>query len=65
VPEFCITRTELVGSRNQFEEMNKAIEANATKPVVDKRVFKLEELKEAYQYMWDQKHVGKLTIEIE
>jgi len=61
----CTVRGLLVGSRVQFEEMNHAIEANKIKPVVDKKVFTLEEAKEAYQYMWDQKHLGKLTIKIE
>ena len=57
-------RGVLVGSRQQFEEMNKAIDANGIKPVVDDKVFGFEEAKEAYQYMWDQKHFGKLTIKI-
>jgi len=60
----CTVRGILVGSRLAFEEMNRAIEANKIKPVVDEKVFKLAEAKEAYQYMWDQKHFGKLTIEI-
>lgn len=61
----CTVRGVLVGSRLQFEEMNRAIEANDIKPVVDEKVFTLEEAREAYQYMWDQKHFGKLTIKIE
>jgi NADPH:quinone reductase-like Zn-dependent oxidoreductase len=61
----CVVRGILVGSRAQFEDMNRAIEANKIKPVVDEKVFTLEEAKEAYQYMWDQKHFGKLTIKIE
>lgn len=60
----CTTRGVLVGSRLQFEAMNRAIEANNIKPVVDDKVFTLDEVKEAYQYMWDQKHFGKLTIKI-
>ncbi|RFU33059.1 hypothetical protein B7463_g3290, partial [Scytalidium lignicola] len=60
----CIVRGVYVGSRLQFEDMNRAIEANGIKPVVDKKIFSLEELKEAYQYMWDQKHFGKLTIQV-
>ena len=47
----CVVRGGLVGSRQQFEAMNKAIDANGIKPVVDEKVFALEELKEAYQYM--------------
>ncbi|KAI4231163.1 MAG: hypothetical protein LQ349_005782 [Xanthoria aureola] len=58
-------RGVLVGSRLQFENMNEAIDANGIKPVVDEKVFALEELKDAYQYMWDQKHFGKLTIKID
>lgn len=61
----CTVRGVLVGSRLQFEDMNRAIEANKIKPVVDERVFKLEEAKEAYQYMWDQKHFGKLVIKVD
>ena len=44
--------------------MNAAIEANNIHPVVDEKVFGLAQLKEAYQYMWDQKHFGKLVIKI-
>ena len=57
-------RGVLVGSRQQFEQMNEAIDANGIKPVVDEKVFGFEEVKEAYQYMWDQKHFGKLTVKI-
>lgn len=60
----CTVRGILVGSRLQMEEMCRAIEANDLHPVVDDKVFELEELKEAYQYMWDQKHFGKLTVKI-
>lgn len=60
----CTVRGLLVGSRLQFEDMNAAIEQNDIHPVVDEKVFKLEELKDAYQYMFDQKHFGKLCIKI-
>ncbi len=60
----CTVRGVMVGSRQQFEDMNEAIDANNIKPVVDEKSFGLEEVKEAYQYMWDQKHFGKLTIKI-
>lgn len=60
----CTVRGVLVGSRVQFEEMNRAIELNKIKPVVDEKVFTLDELKDAYNYMWDQKHFGKLAIKI-
>ncbi|TGO26388.1 hypothetical protein BPAE_0060g00030 [Botrytis paeoniae] len=42
----CIVRGIAIGNRGQFEDMNRAIEANKIKPVVDKKVFKFEELKE-------------------
>jgi NADPH:quinone reductase-like Zn-dependent oxidoreductase len=60
----CTVRGILVGSRLQMEDMCAAIEANDIHPVVDGKVFKLEELKEAYQYMWEQKHFGKLTVRV-
>ncbi|KAJ9644728.1 hypothetical protein H2201_006119 [Coniosporium apollinis] len=61
----CTVRGLLVGSRLQFEDMNRAIEANNIHPVVDEKVFTIDEAKDAYQYMWDQKHFGKLCIKIQ
>ncbi|OAA41419.1 alcohol dehydrogenase [Beauveria brongniartii RCEF 3172] len=62
----CTARGLMVGSRAQMEEMCRAIEANINmlKPVVDKKLFKLEDVKEAYEYQWSGKHVGKVCIEI-
>jgi NADPH:quinone reductase-like Zn-dependent oxidoreductase len=60
----CSVRGVYVGSRIQFEDMNRAIEVNGIKPIVDEKVYSLEQLKEAYQYMWDQKHFSKLTIKV-
>lgn len=60
----CTVRGVLVGSRLQMEDMVRAIEANDLHPVVDEKVFGLAELKDAYEYMWDQKHFGKLTIKV-
>ncbi|PQE16144.1 alcohol dehydrogenase protein [Rutstroemia sp. NJR-2017a BVV2] len=61
----CVVRGLVVGNRLQFEAMNRAIDANGIKPVVDEKVFSLEQLKEACQHMWDQKHFGKVTLQIE
>lgn len=61
----AVVRGIVVGSREQFEAMVRTIEASNIKPVVDQQVFKLEDLKEAYKYMWDQKHLGKVAIKIE
>lgn len=60
----CTVRGILVGSKMQMEDMCAAIEANAIRPIVDEKVFDFKDLKEAYQYMWDQKHFGKLTIKV-
>jgi NADPH:quinone reductase-like Zn-dependent oxidoreductase len=60
----CTVRGVYVGSRSQFEDMNRAIDVNGIKPIVDENVYPLEHLKTAYQYMWDQKHFGKLTIQV-
>ncbi|KAM0452898.1 hypothetical protein ACHAO4_005317 [Trichoderma viride] len=59
-------RPVFVGSRVQLEEMIEAIEAHpdVLRPVIDERVFKLEELKEAYEYMWAGKHFSKVVIEM-
>ncbi|MCJ1426032.1 hypothetical protein MMC29_003934 [Sticta canariensis] len=54
-----ILRGIMVGSRVQLEELTRAIDANLIKPVVDEKVFALEELKECYQYM------GNLTVKID
>ncbi|ERF70701.1 hypothetical protein EPUS_02567 [Endocarpon pusillum Z07020] len=61
----CIVRGILVGSRMQFEKMNRAIDAKKIKPVVDLRIFQFDEAKDAYQYMWDQKHFGKVVIRVD
>ena len=47
----CVVRGILVGSRELFEEMNKAIDVNGIKPVVDEKVFELAEAKDAFQYL--------------
>jgi NADPH:quinone reductase-like Zn-dependent oxidoreductase len=60
----CTVRGILVGSRLQMEDMCAAIEANDLHPIVDEKVFELKDLKEAYEYMWDQKHFGKLCVKV-
>jgi NADPH:quinone reductase-like Zn-dependent oxidoreductase len=51
----------LVGSRKMFEDMNRAIEANRIKPVIDK-IFAFEEAREALKYMESGSHFGKIVI---
>ena len=62
----CTARGILVGSRAQMEDMCRAVEANSQKlrPVVDKKTFKLEDLKKAYEYQWSGQHFGKVCIDI-
>ncbi|TVY20500.1 Zinc-type alcohol dehydrogenase-like protein [Lachnellula arida] len=59
------TRRIMIGSRLQFEEMSRAIEMNDIKPVVDGRVFGFGEVREAYEYLWEQKAVGKVVVDVE
>ncbi|KAJ5622282.1 Polyketide synthase enoylreductase [Penicillium herquei] len=60
----CTVRGVYVGSRAIMKDMILAIEANDIHPVVDEKVFSLDQTREAYDYMWDQKHFGKLAIKI-
>jgi len=53
----------LVGHREGFEAMNRAITANGLRPVVD-RVFPLEEARAALEHMSGAEHFGKLCISI-
>jgi NADPH:quinone reductase-like Zn-dependent oxidoreductase len=52
-----------VGSRQMFEAMNAAISLHKIHPVID-RVFAFEQAREAYHYMKEQRHVGKVVIRI-
>ena len=50
-----------VGSREMFEAMNRAIEANQLKPVIDE-VFAFEETPAALKFMESGAHFGKIVI---
>jgi NADPH:quinone reductase-like Zn-dependent oxidoreductase len=50
-----------VGNRQMFEAMNRAIEANGLKPVIDK-VFPFAQAKDAYRHMKGQNHFGKIVV---
>lgn len=52
-----------VGSRQMFEDMNRAIAAHAMRPVVD-RVFAFEEVAEALSYLSQGSHFGKVCLRI-
>ena len=50
-----------VGSREMFEAMNRAIEINKLKPVIDK-TFSFGQTREALKYMESAGHFGKIVI---
>jgi NADPH:quinone reductase-like Zn-dependent oxidoreductase len=50
-----------VGSRDHFESMTRAIEANGIKPVIDRR-FPLEETRAAFECMKAGAHFGKIVV---
>lgn len=54
----CTVRFIAVGDKRQMEDMCHAIEATPErlKPVVDPKVFELDDLKAAYEYQWSAKH---------
>ncbi|MDZ4724638.1 MAG: NAD(P)-dependent alcohol dehydrogenase [Leptospira sp.] len=53
----------VVGGRKAFQEMNRAIEISQLKPIVD-RVFPMEDIKEALEYLKSGSHFGKIAIKI-
>lgn len=52
-----------VGSREMFEEMNRAIALAKTRPVID-RVFEFGELTQALQYLESGAHFGKICLRV-
>jgi len=53
----------LVGHRESFEAMNRAISLHQMQPIVD-RTFAFEDTQEAFQAMAEAKHFGKICIAI-
>ncbi len=53
-----------VGSTQMFLAMNRAIEANAIKPVIDK-VFAFADAQAAYKHMASGAHFGKIVIRVD
>ncbi|KAH8655461.1 hypothetical protein BX600DRAFT_69103 [Xylariales sp. PMI_506] len=65
----CLTRVFtvrgiVVGSKAMMEDMVEAIEGSDIHPVLDKRVSKLEQTREAYEYLWNGSHFGKVVVQI-
>jgi NADPH:quinone reductase-like Zn-dependent oxidoreductase len=52
-----------VGSREMFDEMNRAMEVNNVHPVID-RVFPFAEARDAYRYLESGAHFGKVCISV-
>jgi NADPH:quinone reductase-like Zn-dependent oxidoreductase len=52
-----------VGSRDMQEQFHQALEANKIHPVID-RVFKFDQVKEAYSLMQSADHFGNIVIEL-
>jgi NADPH:quinone reductase-like Zn-dependent oxidoreductase len=50
-----------VGSREMFEEMNRAIEANKLRPVID-RTFAFDQARQAIEHLASGSHFGKVVI---
>jgi NADPH:quinone reductase-like Zn-dependent oxidoreductase len=51
------------GSREMFEEMNRFIEENDIKPVID-RIFRFDDVREALNYLDSGAHFGKVVVTI-
>jgi threonine dehydrogenase-like Zn-dependent dehydrogenase len=54
-----------VGSRYDFEQMNRLIEAKQIRleDIIDRR-FGFDEAAEALEYLWNGQHLGKVVLEI-
>lgn len=59
----AVVRGIMVGSREMFEDMNRAIELNAIRPVIE-RVYAFDEAKTALSDLVKGQHVGKLVIRL-
>jgi D-arabinose 1-dehydrogenase-like Zn-dependent alcohol dehydrogenase len=60
----CIVRGILLGTKQQFEDMNQFIEEKDIDIAVDDEVFKLDNVKDAYRKLETQKHFSKIIIKI-
>ena len=48
---------------HRFEDMNRLISVVKLRPVMDK-VFDFEHLRESYEYLDSQQHVGKVIVKV-
>ena len=63
IPSALSLQGILVGSRTNFEELLAATVATGIKPVID-RTFAFHEVREAYRYLHEQHHFGKVIVRI-
>lgn len=59
---FSLVRGIAAGSKQQFEAMIRAIDANNIHPIVDEKQFRFEDVPAAYEYQWSQGNYGKVVI---
>ena len=52
-----------VGSRQMFEDLNRAVTANGLKPVID-RTFPFDKAREALAHMQSGAHFGKIVVQV-
>lgn len=53
----------MVGSREMFEQMNRAMAVNGVRPVIDK-VFPFDQARDAYRHLESGAHFGKVCIAV-
>ncbi|WP_211329574.1 zinc-dependent alcohol dehydrogenase family protein [Kushneria marisflavi] len=53
-----------VGSREMFEQMNRAITQHRIKPVID-RTFAFDDTRAAFEHLQSQQHLGKVVITLD
>lgn len=60
----CTVRGIFLGSRKQFNDMNRFIEMHNIKPILDQKIFDMASVKEAYTFLKEQKHFSKIGIQL-
>lgn len=61
---YCTARGLLLGSRKQFDDMNRFIEIHDIRPALDETIFDMGSVKEAYAFLQEQKHFSKIAIRL-
>lgn len=60
----CVVRGVLLGTRNQFKDMNGFVEEKRIELAVDDEGFTLKDAKKAYERLEAQQHFAKVIIKI-